>query len=144
VLFAFLGLLCWALVVAHLVARRVYAVVVRAARDRPARAAAVAAGLQLGGLLAFGLCCLAGAGLAAHFGAARYAAFAVVPGCLLYTPLLVLAVPGGTGGYEHVRGDLRDAGAGRRVARAAAWAGGPVAFLGLTAVLAGLVVTFGP
>ncbi|MFI7543485.1 hypothetical protein [Actinoplanes sp. NPDC049599] len=140
-IFGFLGLLCWALVVAHLAAKRVYAVVVGAAHGRPSRAAAVAAGLQLGGLLAFGLCCLAGFALARHFDAAWHAAFAVVPGCLLYTPLLVLALPG-AGGYRHVRGDLGDAGAGPRVARAAAWAGGPVAFLGMIAVLSALVVTF--
>ncbi|MEU7908464.1 hypothetical protein [Actinoplanes sp. NPDC049118] len=142
-IFGFLGLLCWALVVAHLFARRAYGMVVGAARGRPARAAAVAAGMQLGGLLVFGLFCLAGIGLSRHFDAARYAAFAVVPGCLLYTPLLVLAVPGGAGGYRHVRGDLGELGADRRVARAAAWAAGPVAVLGLVAVLSGLVATFG-
>ncbi|MET8150536.1 hypothetical protein ACIBSW_03650 [Actinoplanes sp. NPDC049668] len=143
-IFGFIGLLCWALVVAHLFSRRVYSVVVDAARGRPARAAAVAAGLQLGGLLAFGLFCIAGIALARHFDAARYAAYAVVPGCLLYTPLLVLALPGGPGGYRHVRGDLGEAGADRRVARAAAWAAGPFAVLGLAAVLSGLVATFGP
>jgi hypothetical protein len=141
-IFGFLGLLCWALVVAHLCAKRVYSMMVRAARGRPARAAAVAAGLQLAGLLAFGLFCLAGIGLSQHFDAPRYAAFAVVPGCLLYTPLLVLALPGGSAGYRHVRGDLGDRGADRRVARAAAWAGGPVAVLGVVAVLSALVATF--
>jgi len=141
-IFGFLGLLCWALVIAHLVAKRVYAVVVAGARGRPARAAAVAAGLQLGGLLAFGLFCVAGIGLSRHFDAAEYAAYAVVPGCLLYSPLVVLALPGGAGGYRHIRDDLGELGADRRVARAAAWAAGPVAVLGVVALLAGLFATF--
>jgi hypothetical protein len=105
-IFGFLGLLCWALVVAHLFAKRVYSMVVAAARDRPARAAAVAAGLQLAGLLAF-------------------------------------ALPGGAGGYRHVRADFGEIGADRRAARAAAWAAGPVAVLGVAAVLSSLVATFG-
>jgi len=79
-----------------------------------------------------------------HFGSAGYAGFAVVPGCLLYTPLLALALPGAAGGYRHVREDLGEIGAGRRVARAAAWAAGPVAVLGVAAVLSSLVATFGP
>jgi hypothetical protein len=140
--FGFLGLLCWGLIVAIPLQKRVYAMLVGAARGGPARAAAVSAGLQLGGLLVFGLFCLAGMGLAQHFDAPRYAAFAVVPGCLLYMPLVVLAMPGGRGGVRYVRDGLRDAGASPRVARAGAWAAAPVAVLGLSAVLGGLFATF--
>jgi hypothetical protein len=91
----------------------VYALVAGGDRHgrRPLRA-----GCNLGGLLVFGLFCIAGIGLSRHFGSAGSAGFAVVPGCLLYTPLLVLALPGGAGGYRYVREDLGEIGADRRVA----------------------------
>lgn len=138
----FVALLGWSIAAGIPLERRLWRWIVRNAGRSARRAALLAAGVQVGGLLVFGLLSLVGVIVAQARDDDRFAAVGVVPACVLYAPLLMLAMPSKYRGYRDTREELRSAGATRRQARAAAWVGAPFAVLGATLVMGALLATF--
>lgn len=138
----FLALLGWSIAGGIVLEPRLWRWIARKARRSTGRAALLAAGVQFGGLLVFGLLALVGVIVAQAAGDSRFAAVGVVPGCVVYAPVLMLAMPSKYRGYEDTRKEMRSAGATRSQARAAAWAGAPFALLGASLVMSALFATF--
>jgi hypothetical protein len=136
------ALLGWGIGGGILVERRLWPWIVRRARGRAGRAAAVSIGVQLTGLAVFAVLAFVGVVVAEVTGRTVMAAYGVVPACLVYMPVLMVGMPGEATGLRTQRTDMESVGATRQVARAAAWAGVPFVFLGVSLVFAALFGTF--
>lgn len=137
-----LGLLAWGVAAGIPLERRLWPWIVRRARRSTGRAALLAAGVQLGGLLAFAALSLVGLVVAQVTGNGRLAAVGVVPASLVYVPVLMVAMPSGHRGYDLTRKELRSVRATRAQARAATWSGAPFALVGAGIVFGVLFATF--
>lgn len=118
---------------------RLHSLLVRHARGSAWRGALVSGALQLAVLVLFGVVALVGSGLGGAVGAA-----VTTVAALAYSPVVLCAIPGRYDGYRGARAELRRAGARRPVDRGIAWAGGPVALVGLCVLFAVLFATYAP
>jgi hypothetical protein len=139
-----LGLLVWSVYWGIRIEKRLSGQLVSLARNKRGRGAAVAFGIQASALSGFLLLWLVGSLIGSIAGDPRWTAVMVVPAALVYGPLVIVAFPSSYGGFSAVRSDLQRAGASRQVARAIAWASGPVAFIGLLCIVEALRQTFVP
>jgi hypothetical protein len=139
-----IGLLVWSVYWGIRMEKRLSGRLVSLARNNSRRGAAIAFGFQAGALGGFLLVWLLGTLIGSFAGDTRWTAVMVVPAALAYGPLVIVAFPSSYAGFSAVRSDLRRAGASRQVARAIAWGGGPVAFIGLLCIVEALRQTFLP
>ena len=137
-----IGLLGWSVFWAIRTEKRLSLWFVSSARKNSWRGAAVAFCVHTSALAGFLLLWLLGNLVSSSAGEARWAAFTVVPAALVYGPLMIFAFPASFSGFAAVRRSLQRAGASRQVARAIAWGGGPVAFIGLLCIVEALRRTF--
>lgn len=133
-----IGLVAWSVLWAIPLERRLSRWLVSASRQDPKRGAAIASGLQASALAGFLMLWLIGGLIGSALDDARWEAVTLIPALLLYGPLAIIAMPTKFGGYYATRRALQQSGARRRVARAMAWAGGWVAFVGFICMFAAL------
>ncbi|HEU4540971.1 MAG TPA: hypothetical protein VFR23_07565 [Jiangellaceae bacterium] len=139
-----IGLLVWSVYWGIRIEKRLAGQLVSLARNNSWRGAAIAFGVHASALGGFLLLWLLGSLIGSIAGDTRWAAVTVVPAALLYGPLLIVAFPTAFSGFSPARRNLQREGASRGVARAIAWGGGPVAFIGLLCIVEALRQTFLP
>ncbi|SEG72576.1 hypothetical protein SAMN04489712_11015 [Thermomonospora echinospora] len=133
----------WGALVRRRVGLRVWRPLLRRVPDSALAAGLFAVGLQLAAMIAYGCAVALGLSLGDATGMSWPAPTVIGLAGLLQAPIVMMAMPDrGAGPYAEVRAMLEDAGATGAQGRAAAWAGGPAAFLAMGLIVGSLFAAF--